>query len=285
MWHDIVNYMVLNSTNMRSTSSNKKQSARGAARPVKAAAKKAAGKKAASKNAATKKTANKKTASKKTAAKKATAPARKAAAKKTASPRTKAPAARGAKKLNKEYLLQDLFYNELKDVYWAEKHLTKVLPKMEKAATSAELKQAFNNHLQQTMEQVSRLEEVFEMLGQKAQAKKCDAMAGITDEGEEIISDTQKGTETRDVGLIMAGQKVEHYEIATYGSLVEIAKTINRADVAEILARTLAEEKETDQLLSQLAMSKVNEEATGETEDNTEQESEGLMETISNMVD
>jgi ferritin-like metal-binding protein YciE len=260
---------------MRSTTSNKKKTAR----PVKAASKKAASKKTVNKKAAAKKTV-----SKKTATKKATAPTKKAATKKTTTAHAKVPAARNAKKLNKEYLLQDLFFDELKDVYWAEKHLTKVLPKMEKAATAEDLKQAFNNHLQQTMEQVSRLERIFEMLGQKAQAKKCDAMAGITDEGDEIISDTQKGTETRDVGLILAGQKVEHYEIATYGGLAELARTINRADVANILEQTLAEEKEADQLLSQLAISKVNPEASEETEENAGEEHKGILARISGML-
>ncbi|MBS1689240.1 MAG: ferritin-like domain-containing protein [Bacteroidetes bacterium] len=266
---------------MRSTSSGKKKSARPAARSAKAATKKAAAKKTANK-----KTASKKSVAKKTVAKKAAPPARKAAVtkKKAASSRSQAAAPRTAKKINKEYLLQDLFFNELKDVYWAEKHLTKVLPKMEKAATSDKLKKAFATHLQQTMGQIKRLEQAFEMLGEKAQAKKCDAMAGITREGDEIISDTKKGTETRDVGLILAAQKVEHYEIATYGSLVTIAHTINKRDVANLLAQTLKEEKETDALLTELATSGVNEDATGETEDNTEKESEGIMASIGEML-
>ena len=266
---------------MRSTSSAKKKSARPAARPAKAATKKAAAKKSANKKSATKKSVSKKTLAKKTAS-----PSRKTAVtkKKVATSGAQAAAPRTAKKINKEYLLQDLFLNELKDVYWAEKHLTKVLPKMEKAATSDKLKKAFATHLQQTMGQIKRLEQAFEMLGEKAQAKKCDAMAGITKEGDEIISDTKKGTETRDVGLILAAQKVEHYEIATYGSLVTIAKTINKGEVANILAQTLKEEKETDALLSSLATGGVNEEATGETEDSTKKESNGIMASISEML-
>ncbi|MGI8584693.1 MAG: ferritin-like domain-containing protein, partial [Chitinophagaceae bacterium] len=123
-------------------------------------------------------------------------------------------------------LLQELFLDELKDIYWAEKHLMKALPKMAKAATSDELRQAFTVHLEATNGHVARLEEAFGILGEKVQAKKCEAMAGLTKEGDGIIEDTEKGTLTRDVGLIMAAQKVEHYEIATYGSLAQLAKTL-----------------------------------------------------------
>src|SRR5580658_1068875 len=105
--------------------------------------------------------------------------------------------------------LQEFFVGEIKDIYWAEKHLVKTIPKMQKAATSEELKNAFGDHLDATKGHVTRLEKVFEILGHKPQAKKCDAMEGITKEGESIISDTEEGTSTRDVGLILAGQKVE----------------------------------------------------------------------------
>src|SRR5579863_6444331 len=112
--------------------------------------------------------------------------------------------------------LKEFFVDELKDIYWAEKHLVKTLPKMQKAATSDELKNAFGDHLEATKGHVTRLEQAFEMLGEKAQAKKCEAMEGITKEGESIIEDTEEGTATRDVGLVLAAQKVEHYEISTY---------------------------------------------------------------------
>lgn len=161
-------------------------------------------------------------------------------------------------------MLEDFFIDELKDIYWAEKHLVKTLPKMEKAATSEELKKAFSGHLETTKEHVSRLEQVFEMLGKKAVGKKCEAMAGITKEGEDIIDETEKGTATRDVGLILAGQKVEHYEIATYGGLAQLAKTLSHNDVAKILEKTLAEEKEADELLTSVAESSVNYEAAEE---------------------
>ena len=131
-------------------------------------------------------------------------------------------------------MLEEFFKDEIKDIYWAEKHLVKTLPKMAKAATSPELKEAFTNHLEETKVHVERLEQVFELLEEKAQAKKCDAMEGITKEGDGIIEETETGTATRDVGLILAGQKVEHYEIATYGGLVQLARNLGRDDVAEI---------------------------------------------------
>ena len=162
--------------------------------------------------------------------------------------------------------LEKYFVDALKDIYWAEKHLTKALPKMKKAATTEELKSAIEEHIAQTQEQVGRLEQVFEMLGKKAQAKKCDAMAGIIEEGKGIIEETEKGTATRDVGLILAAQKVEHYEISTYGGLAQLAITLGLTDVADLLKQTLQEEKETDQLLTQIAESNVNYEAAVETD-------------------
>ena len=164
-------------------------------------------------------------------------------------------------------MLKEFFTDELKDIYWAEKHLVKTLPKMLKAATTSELKEAFKNHLEFTMTHVARLEEVFSLLEMKPQAKKCDAMEGITKEGTSIIEDTEAGTNTRDVGLILAAQKVEHYEISTYGGLAQLARTLGLAEVAEILAKTLEEEKEADTLLTQIAENNVNYEALEETND------------------
>lgn len=185
---------------------------------------------------------------------------------------TKAPAKQTAKKSSApkqtteeiQSALLELFIDEIKDIYWAEKHLTKALPKMQKAATSEELKDAFATHLEQTVGHVERLEEVFELLEKKAQAKKCDAMEGLVAEGEGIIEDTEAGTATRDVGLILAAQKVEHYEIATYGGLAQLAKTLGREDIADILAETLAEEKETDELLTGIAENDINYKASEE---------------------
>lgn len=166
-----------------------------------------------------------------------------------------------------ESMLADFFHDELKDIYWAEKHLLKVLPKMQKAATSEELGAAFADHLEMTRDHVVRLEKVFELLGYKAQAKKCEAMDGITKEGDSIIADTEAGTATRDVGLILAAQKAEHYEIATYGGLHQLALTLGYGDVAEILETTLNEEKVTDQKLTGIARDNVNYEASIEQED------------------
>ena len=161
-------------------------------------------------------------------------------------------------------LLREFFVDELKDIYWAEKHLTKALPKMAKAATTQVLRSAFEEHLAVTHQQISRLEEVFELLGEKAQAKKCDAMEGIVKEGESIIEDTEKDTMTRDVALIIAAQKAEHYEIATYGGLVQLAITLDLPDVADLLATTLQEEKDTDVLLTEVAENSINWEAKAE---------------------
>jgi ferritin-like metal-binding protein YciE len=163
-------------------------------------------------------------------------------------------------------MLEEFFHGEIKDIYWAEKHLVSTLPKMQKAATSEQLKKAFADHLEVTKGHVKRLEQVFELLGAKPQAKKCDAMDGITKEGESIIEDTEAGTATRDVGLVLAGQKVEHYEISTYGGLTQLAKTLGKNDIADILNATLKEEKEADDLLSTIAENDINYQASEEKE-------------------
>jgi ferritin-like metal-binding protein YciE len=160
--------------------------------------------------------------------------------------------------------LQKLFIDGLKDIYWAEKHLTKALPKMQKAATSQELQGAFANHLEVTNQQIARLEQAFELMERKAVAKKCDAMAGLIEEGDGIIEETEEGTSTRDVGLVLACQKIEHYEIATYGGLAQLARTLGVDQVADLLEATLAEEKEADTLLTEIAESKINYEASAE---------------------
>lgn len=161
-------------------------------------------------------------------------------------------------------MLQEFLIEELRDIYWAEKHLVKALPKMAKAASSEELVTAFEEHLAVTEEQVSRLEQVFELLGEKARGKKCEAMSGLVAEAEEIIEDTEAGSATRDVALIIAAQKVEHYEIASYGGMTTLAKTLGLDQVAELLGETLEEEKETDELLTQLAENNINFEAATE---------------------
>jgi ferritin-like metal-binding protein YciE len=162
--------------------------------------------------------------------------------------------------------LEKFFHDSLKDIYWAEKHLLKVLPKMRKNATTEELKDAIEEHTAQTEEHVSRLEQVFELIGKKAQAKKCDAMEGLTKEGESILEETEDGSMTRDAAIIMASQKVEHYEIATYGTLVQLAKVMGNEEAADLLETTLEEEKETDANLTSLAENNINWEAEQEVE-------------------
>lgn len=148
--------------------------------------------------------------------------------------------------------LLKLFKDGIMDIYWAENHLVKNLPKMIAAATSADLKAAIENHLEETKGHVSRLEEIFGLLDEKIIAKKCDAMEGLTKEGEGIVESTEAGTDARDVGIIMASQKVEHYEIATYGGLAALAKTLGLTDVAAILEQTLTEEKTADDKLTEV---------------------------------
>jgi len=167
--------------------------------------------------------------------------------------------------------LEKFFVDSLKDIYWAEKHLTKALPKMQKAATTEELQTAIEEHLTQTEEHISRLEQVFELMGKKAQAKKCDAMEGLVKEGESVVEETEDGSMTRDVGIIVSAQKVEHYEIAAYGGLVQLAKTMGQEEIASILSKTLEEEKQTDAGLTEIAENKINWEAEQEGESEEEE--------------
>ena len=166
-----------------------------------------------------------------------------------------------------ESMLEEFFKDELKDIYWAEKHLIKALPKLKKAAHSPELQKAFGDHLEVTKDHVERLEKIFDILGEKSQAKKCPAIEGITKEGEDIIDETEEDTATRDVGLIMAGQKAEHYEIATYGGLAQLARTLEQPEIVSLLEDTLREEKEADELLTSIAENGVNYEAAEEDEE------------------
>ncbi|MFC5284925.1 ferritin-like domain-containing protein [Pedobacter alpinus] len=156
------------------------------------------------------------------------------------------------------------FVDEIKDIYWAEKHLHKALPKMQKAATSKELAKAFEKHIEDTAQHIETLEKVFELLEEKAVGKKCDAMEGLLEEGKSIIEDTDKDTMIRDAGLILAAQKVEHYEIATYGTLRVFAKNMGHTEIEKLLSQTLDNEKETDVALTKIAESFVNEEAVNE---------------------
>jgi ferritin-like metal-binding protein YciE len=158
--------------------------------------------------------------------------------------------------------LQEFFVDQLQDLYWAEKKLVKALPKLEEAATSQQLKTAFRNHWQKTQQHVTRLESVFNMIGEEADATKSPTMAGIVDEASDIIDDTDVGSAQRDVGLIFAAQKAEHYEIATYGGLAQLAKTLGYNEAATEMSTALQEEKEADLLLTQIAEKHVNYEAS-----------------------
>ena len=153
--------------------------------------------------------------------------------------------------------LKDLFIDSLKDIYWAEKALVNALPKMAANATSASLTTAIYEHLEITKNQVARLEKVFDIIGEKAEGIKCEAMAGLLKEGDSILEETTPGA-VRDAGIIAASQKIEHYEIATYGTLVAFAKTIGENDAAKLLTQTLAEEKEADCILNEVAINAVN---------------------------
>ncbi|MCW3462180.1 ferritin-like domain-containing protein [Chitinophaga nivalis] len=157
-----------------------------------------------------------------------------------------------------------LFLEELKDIYWAEKNLVKALPKMQKAATARDLSNAIGNHLEETKEHVARLEEIFELLGKKAQTKKCEAMEGLIAEGKEVISDTDEDSAVRDAGIIIASQKIEHYEIAAYGSLRTLARVMKHTAVAKLLEQTLEEEKNADSLLTEVAETAINAAAAAE---------------------
>jgi ferritin-like metal-binding protein YciE len=159
--------------------------------------------------------------------------------------------------------LMELFEDELKDIYWAEKALTKAIPKLIKNATSPELIKALTNHLDETAKQVIRAEQVFELLGKKPTAVKCEAMTGLIKESDEIIKECKKGS-MRDAGIISAAQKVEHYEIATYGTLRQFAETLGLTKVVKLLEITLNEEKASDEKLTEVAVSAINIEAAEE---------------------
>lgn len=152
----------------------------------------------------------------------------------------------------KEKTLQDLFHDTLKDIYYAERKILKTLPKMARAAQSAELKAALQKHQDQTEGQIERLQQVFEILGKRPQGKTCDAIEGIVSEGEEILEE-YKGTAALDAGIISSAQAVEHYEITRYGTLKRWAETLGMQDAAALLDQTLQEESQTDEDLNTLA--------------------------------
>lgn len=154
--------------------------------------------------------------------------------------------------------LHKFFVSALKDIYFAENAILEALEKMQEAATTEELKDAFEDHHLQTQKQVKRLEKVFQLIDEKPEKKECKAIKGIIEEGEEVIKATEDGSATRDVALIIAAQKVEHYEIATYGGLAQLAITMGHDKAADLLERTLQEEEDTDSLLTDIAETSIN---------------------------
>jgi ferritin-like metal-binding protein YciE len=160
----------------------------------------------------------------------------------------------------KEKTLEDLFHDTLKDIYYAERNVLNALPKMARAASSPDLKAAFEKHKDETEGHVERLQQVFELMGKRAQGKTCDAIEGIIAEGEEII-ESFKGTPAIDAGLISSAQAVEHYEITRYGTLKRWAEVLGMKDAAKLLDQTLAEESKTDKALTGLADTSANERA------------------------
>jgi ferritin-like metal-binding protein YciE len=159
--------------------------------------------------------------------------------------------------------LNELLVEEMRDIYNAEQQLLKALPKMAKAAQSERVKEAFERHLEETEQQVERLEQAFEHLGEPAKGKKCQAMEGLIEEAKEII-DEHKESAMLDAALICAAQKVEHYEIATYGTLCTWADLLGLNEVSDLLKETLDEEKTTDETLTEIAESEINVEAVAE---------------------
>lgn len=188
-------------------------------------------------------------------------PAKKAVAKKTV---VKATRSSKLVKSSKESL-EDIFEDMLKDIYWAENHLAKALPKMAKASYNEELKEAFEHHLKETKHQISRLDECFALLGMKPQGKKCPAMQGLVEEGQENIDEHEPG-HARDAALIGAAQKVEHYEISSYGTLRTMATVLGKVQCAELLEATKDEEAETDEKLTRLS-EKINKLASENSQD------------------
>lgn len=154
--------------------------------------------------------------------------------------------------------LNELFVSELRDIYWAEAHLTKALPKMIEAAGNNKLRKALTDHLAETTNQVARLEQAFELLGEKIVAKKCDAMEGLTMSGEHVIENTVAATATRDLGLIMSGLKVENFEITTYTGMIQVATSLGLAEVADLLQQNLDEELSANEKLTELSQDAIS---------------------------
>src|SRR5437762_4802424 len=171
--------------------------------------------------------------------------------------RSKSPSRSNGNK-DQQSLLEKFFIDQLKDIYYAEQQLLKAIPKLAEASTTEELEDAFNDHLKQTEKQIKRMDKVFQIIGKNPEGKKCEAMDGLVRESETIIKETKPGSMTRDAALIIAAQKVEHYEIATYGGLVQLALTMGLNRCADLLDKTLLEEEDTDALLTDIAENYIN---------------------------
>ncbi len=169
--------------------------------------------------------------------------------------------------------LEDLFEDTLKDIYYAEKTILKALPKMAKKASSPDLKEAFESHLEETEGQIERLEQVFELIGKAARGKKCPAIEGITEEAKEIMEEAET-PEVLDAGLAAAAQAVEHYEMARYGTLIAWARELGMDEAADLLEETLEQEKAADEKLTELAEGGINEEAANASGEDDEDEEE-----------
>lgn len=167
--------------------------------------------------------------------------------------------------------LHEMLVDEIKDLYHAEKQLTKALPRMAKAATNDDLREAFETHLEETQEQISRLEEVFEALGEKVKAKPCPGMAGILEEASETLKEDAEGA-VMDAAIIAAAQRAEHYEIGAYGTCAEWARLLGLDEVVTLLEQTLEEEKATDKKLTMLAESEINEAAVAQGQPDEEED-------------
>ncbi len=183
----------------------------------------------------------------------------------TASKQTKQPQQQQQQPMEQQTvmnsMMEKLFIDNLRDIYYVEKTQIKALGRFAKKATTDELREIMVEHQEVSQEQLTRLDQIFEILGKKAQAKRCPALDGLLEEAEEVLSETQDDTLTRDVALIISAQKVEHYEIAAYGSLATLARTYGMKDVADLLQETLDEEKDADQQLTYIAENNINYEA------------------------
>lgn len=189
---------------------------------------------------------------------------------------TRAKAENNTEEKSNSSLLEKFFNDQLKDIYYAEQQLVKALEEMKGAASTEELEDAFSEHKQQTVRHIKRLEKVFQLLGKTAEGKKCEAMDGLLKEARSIIAETEEGSMTRDAALIIAAQKVEHYEIATYGGLVQLARTMGKNRIADLLDKTLQEEEDTDRNLTDIAESYINIEAEEEDKYSWNQQEEAV---------